>query len=75
MFLMFYSIILILPLIIHTYTLYYTILYYTIQLYDHRGETWADFTHMETVNLAKRPGMYLYMGMYVDMFSVYMYIS
>jgi hypothetical protein len=26
------------------------------ELYDHRGETLADFTHLETVNLVHKPG-------------------
>jgi arylsulfatase A-like enzyme len=26
------------------------------ELYDHRGETLADFTHLETVNLVQKPG-------------------
>ena len=70
------------PFLIHTYTLFYThehihympIYVYTIQLYDHRGETWADFTHMETVNLAKRPGMCLGIDACVCMFMMIIYV-
>ena len=29
---------------------------YGLQLYDHRGERPEDFTHLELVNLVRRPG-------------------